>query len=84
MQPHSSANRLRYVVSYDVLQKYGKRLEEAITLSRQKVCRAIPSSRFSLFQQADEDRAEDPAASVPTGTCVSWNEFQKMHKVSVA
>jgi hypothetical protein len=42
-QPLVSANQLRYVVSYDILQKHGKRLEEAITLSRQKVCIRHPS-----------------------------------------
>ncbi len=33
----ASAIRLRYVVSHDIVLKYGRRLEDAITLARQRV-----------------------------------------------
>ncbi len=37
MEGFASAIRLRYVVSHDIVLKYGRRLEDAITLARQRV-----------------------------------------------
>ena len=35
--PICSASRLRYIVPFDLIMQYGKRLEDAVTLARQKV-----------------------------------------------